>query len=287
VVLSLNRGDRGLSLLEVMVATSLLLGSLFATVSAMDSGVKAAAAAERRVKATALAERDLEQLRSLPYHRIGLQRGGPGWTPTFDDATSVAVELPAFDATSVVVDSGVTFTISRHVTWAGIDTQALGPMEGAYKKLTVVVRWPGAGGGSVRLESAVSPYFQADVCSQRSVGAAAQDLSGIVNAYLPGTAPAAAGAESPLSGLTSMLPLVLMFVVLYFVMIRPQMKRQKEAKAMIQALAKGDEVVTAGGMLAKISKLDETYLTVEVASGVEIRIQRTSVIQVLPKGTLK
>lgn len=194
-MLSLNRGDRGLSLLEVMVATSLLLGSLFATVSAMDSGVKAAAAAERRVKATALAERDLEQLRSLPYHRIGLQRGGPGWTPTFDDATSVAVELPAFDATSVVVDSGVTFTISRHVTWAGIDTQALGPMEGAYKKLTVVVRWPGAGGGSVRLESAVSPYFQADVCSQRSVGAAAQDLSGIVNAYLPGTAPAAAGAE--------------------------------------------------------------------------------------------
>jgi len=100
-------------------------------------------------------------------------------------------------------------------------------------------------------------------------------------------APAAAGAESPLSGLTSMLPLVLMFVVLYFVMIRPQMKRQKEAKAMIQALAKGDEVVTAGGMLAKVSKLDETYLTVEVANGVEVRIQRTAVIQVLPKGTIK
>lgn len=100
-------------------------------------------------------------------------------------------------------------------------------------------------------------------------------------------APAAAGAESPLSGLTSMLPLVLMFVVLYFVMIRPQMKRQKEAKAMIQALAKGDEVVTAGGMLAKVSKLDENYLTVEVASGVELRIQRTAVIQVLPKGTIK
>jgi len=100
-------------------------------------------------------------------------------------------------------------------------------------------------------------------------------------------APAAAGAESPLAGLTSMLPLVLMFVVLYFVMIRPQMKRQKEAKAMIQALAKGDEVVTAGGMLAKVSKLDETYLTVEVANGVEVRIQRTAVIQVLPKGTIK
>jgi preprotein translocase subunit YajC len=100
-------------------------------------------------------------------------------------------------------------------------------------------------------------------------------------------APAAAGAESPLSGLTSMLPLVLMFVVLYFVMIRPQMKRQKEAKAMIEALAKGDEVVTAGGMLAKVNKLDDAYLTVEVANGVEIRIQRTAVVSVLPKGTIK
>ena len=100
-------------------------------------------------------------------------------------------------------------------------------------------------------------------------------------------APAATGAESPLSGLTSMLPLVLMFVVLYFVMIRPQMKRQKEAKAMIDALAKGDEVVTAGGMLAKVNKLDDGYLTVEVANGVEVRIQRTAVIQVLPKGTIK
>jgi len=100
-------------------------------------------------------------------------------------------------------------------------------------------------------------------------------------------APAAAAGDSPLSGLTSMLPLVLMFVVLYFVMIRPQMKRQKESKAMIDALAKGDEVVTAGGMLARITKIDESYLSVEVASGVEVRIQRTAVIQVLPKGTIK
>ena len=84
-----------------------------------------------------------------------------------------------------------------------------------------------------------------------------------------------------------MLPLVLMFVVLYFVMIRPQMKRQKEAKAMIDAIAKGDEVVTAGGMLAKVNRLGESYLTVEVANGVEIQIQRTAVVQVLPKGTIK
>ena len=84
-----------------------------------------------------------------------------------------------------------------------------------------------------------------------------------------------------------MLPLVLMFVVLYFVMIRPQMKRAKEAKAMIDALAKGDEVVTAGGMLAKVNKLGESFLTVEIANGVEIQIQRTAVAQVLPKGTIK
>ena len=94
----------------------------------------------------------------------------------------------------------------------------------------------------------------------------------------------AAGGES---SLLSMLPLVLMFVVLYFVMIRPQMKRQKEAKAMIDALGKGDEVVMAGGVLGKISKLGDAYLHVEVANGVELQVQRSSVVQVLPKGTIK
>lgn len=78
-----------------------------------------------------------------------------------------------------------------------------------------------------------------------------------------------------------------MFVVLYFVMIRPQMKRQKEHKAMIDALAKGDEVVIGGGVLGKVAKMGETYLGVEVANGVEIQVQRSSVVQVLPKGTFK
>jgi len=87
--------------------------------------------------------------------------------------------------------------------------------------------------------------------------------------------------------LSSMLPLILMFVVLYFVMIRPQMKRQKEHKSMIDALAKGDEVIIAGGLLGKVSKMGETYLSVEVSSGVEIQVQRSSVVQVLPKGTFK
>ena len=97
----------------------------------------------------------------------------------------------------------------------------------------------------------------------------------------------AAPAASASGGLMSMLPLVLMFVVLYFVMIRPQMKKAKEHKAMVEALAKGDEVIMGGGMLGKIAKLGETYLSVEVASGVEVQIQRAAVIQVLPKGTIK
>jgi preprotein translocase subunit YajC len=98
-------------------------------------------------------------------------------------------------------------------------------------------------------------------------------------------APAAQGGTE--SGLLSMLPLVLMFVVLYFVMIRPQMKRAKEHKAMIEALAKGDEVVTAGGMLGKVTKLGETFVHVEVANGVELQVQRSAVTQVLPKGSFK
>jgi preprotein translocase subunit YajC len=101
------------------------------------------------------------------------------------------------------------------------------------------------------------------------------------------TAPAAAATDSAFGGIAGMLPIILMFVVLYFVMIRPQMKRQKEQKAMIEALAKGDEVVVAGGLIGKISKIGESFLHVEVANNVEIQVQRNAVIQVLPKGTYK
>ena len=89
------------------------------------------------------------------------------------------------------------------------------------------------------------------------------------------------------STLMSMLPLLLMFAVLYFVMIRLQMKKQKEHRAMIDALAKGDEIVTAGGLLGKVSKIGDAYIGVELASGVEVQMQRQAVVQVLPKGTLK
>lgn len=99
--------------------------------------------------------------------------------------------------------------------------------------------------------------------------------------------PAAAPGGDMLGSLSGMLPLVLMFVVLYFIMIRPQMKRQKEHRAMIDALAKGDEVVTAGGMLGKVTSLAEGFVTLQVANGVEVQMQRSSVVQVLPKGTIK
>ncbi|MBD3893145.1 preprotein translocase subunit YajC [Hydrogenophaga sp.] len=102
----------------------------------------------------------------------------------------------------------------------------------------------------------------------------------------PAYAQAAAGGDTQ-STLLGLLPLVLMFVVLYFVMIRPQMKRQKEHKLMVAALSKGDEVVTAGGILVKVSKIGDTYIGVELADGVEVQMQRTAVVQVLPRGTIK
>jgi preprotein translocase subunit YajC len=107
----------------------------------------------------------------------------------------------------------------------------------------------------------------------------------ISNAFAQ-AAPAAAGGSTE-STLLSLLPLVLMFVVLYFIMIRPQMKKQKEHKAMVEALAKGDEVIIAGGVLGRVAKLGDSFINVEVAGNVELQVQRASVLQVLPKGTYK
>ena len=111
----------------------------------------------------------------------------------------------------------------------------------------------------------------------------------LISSAFAQTAPAAAAAAEGgmLSSITGMLPLVLMFVVLYFVMIRPQMKRQKEHRAMVEALAKGDEVATAGGILGRVVDLDEQFLFIEVANGVKVQIPRSAVVQVLPKGTVK
>jgi preprotein translocase subunit YajC len=108
-----------------------------------------------------------------------------------------------------------------------------------------------------------------------------------ISSAIAQTAPAAAAGGDMQSSLMSMLPLVLMFVVLYFVMIRPQMKKAKEHKAMIEALAKGDEIVTVGGMLGKVSKIGDSFIDLEVADGVEVHLQRSAVVQVLPKGSIK
>jgi preprotein translocase subunit YajC len=88
-------------------------------------------------------------------------------------------------------------------------------------------------------------------------------------------------------GLMSFLPIILMFVVLYFLMIRPQMKRQKEQKSMMEALAKGDEVITAGGLLGKVTKVTEAYVTLDIANGTEVVVQKAAVSTLLPKGTIK
>ena len=105
----------------------------------------------------------------------------------------------------------------------------------------------------------------------------------ISNAYAQAAGAAPAGGSS----LMQLLPLVLMFVVLYFIMIRPQMKKQKEHKAMIDALAKGDEIVTAGGLLGRVTKVAESFVSLEVSSCVEVQCQRSAVVQVLPKGSIK
>ena len=100
-------------------------------------------------------------------------------------------------------------------------------------------------------------------------------------------AQATGGAGAGDAGMLSFLPIILMFVLLYFLMIRPQMKRAKEHKAMVEALGKGDEVITAGGVLGKITGVSEAYVTVEIAPNTEVSVQKGAVQTLLPKGTIK
>jgi preprotein translocase subunit YajC len=102
----------------------------------------------------------------------------------------------------------------------------------------------------------------------------------ISNAY----AQAAAG---PMDGITSFLPIILMFAVLYFLMIRPQQKKAKEHKALLEALSKGDEVITNSGIGGRITKVGDEFVTVEIAENVQIQMQKGAIVVVLPKGSLK
>jgi preprotein translocase subunit YajC len=110
----------------------------------------------------------------------------------------------------------------------------------------------------------------------------------ISNAYAQA---AGAAASDPLGGLMGMLPLVLMFVVVWFLMIRPQMKKAKEHQKLVSELQKGDEVVTQGGLAGRVTKVGDSYLTLEIAEtkdgSIEVQVQKSAVGTVLPKGTLK
>lgn len=107
----------------------------------------------------------------------------------------------------------------------------------------------------------------------------------ISNAYAQ---TAGGAADAGLMGSLGMYaPIVIMFVVMYFLMIRPQQKRQKELRTMMDALAKNDEVITVGGVLGRVTKVSEGYVTIEVAAGTEMVVQKSAVTALLPKGTLK
>jgi preprotein translocase subunit YajC len=110
----------------------------------------------------------------------------------------------------------------------------------------------------------------------------------ISDAHAQTVAAQAAGAGGDVfSSIKGLLPLIVVFVVIFWLTTRPQMKKQKEHNAMIAALAKGDEVATSGGLLGRVSGLSETDISLQIASGVEVQVQRGAVVQVLPKGTLK
>ena len=103
----------------------------------------------------------------------------------------------------------------------------------------------------------------------------------ISNAY------AQTAAAGPMESAMQFLPIILMFVVLYFLMIRPQQKKAKEHRALLDAIAKGDEIVTQSGLAGRITKVGEDYVTVEIAPNVEVLMQKPAIAVVLPKGTLK
>jgi preprotein translocase subunit YajC len=97
----------------------------------------------------------------------------------------------------------------------------------------------------------------------------------------------AAAPQGQGDALTSLLPLVFIFIVFYFLLIRPQSKKAKEHKQMVEALAKGDEIVTNGGLLGRITKVGDNFVELEVAEGVTVKVQRQAAASLMPKGTIK
>lgn len=108
----------------------------------------------------------------------------------------------------------------------------------------------------------------------------------LINSAMAQAAPVGAPA-SPLGAFGGILPLIIIFGIFYFMMIRPQMKRAKEARAMVAALANGDEVLTTGGLLGRIEDIADSFVTLEIADKVSVKIQKSAISAVLPKGTIK
>ncbi len=109
-------------------------------------------------------------------------------------------------------------------------------------------------------------------------------MSFFISDAMAEAAPAVAQAQDPIAAL---LPFVILFVVFYFLLIRPQSKRAKEHKAMVEAVGKGDEVITQGGLYGKVTEVSEEYLQVQLADNVEVKVQRGAITSLLPKGTIK
>ena len=110
-------------------------------------------------------------------------------------------------------------------------------------------------------------------------------LAGLALAFVADAALAQAATGQ--SGLLGFLPLIVIFVLFYFLLIRPQQKKQKEHRSMVDALAAGDEIVTGGGVLGKVTNVGDQFVTVEIADGVAIKVQKHTIGTVLPKGTVK
>jgi preprotein translocase subunit YajC len=108
-------------------------------------------------------------------------------------------------------------------------------------------------------------------------------MSFFISDALAQEAPAAAGEP----GMVNVVFLILLFVIFYFLLLRPQAKRAKEQKNMIGALSKKDEVVTSGGLVGRITKIDESFITMQIADDVQVQVQKTAVTSLLPKGSLK
>jgi preprotein translocase subunit YajC len=108
-----------------------------------------------------------------------------------------------------------------------------------------------------------------------------------MNALIPEAAAQAAGGASPGGGFAPLLMMVVFIVIFYFLLIRPQQRKAKEHHAMIAKLATGDEVVTSGGILGKVTEVGDTFVTVEIADGVRVKVQKFQISSLVPKGTLK